>query len=354
MGKKGFFVRFQLYALLLVGLILLLLGGCWKNNLKQELIEFSGLALGTTYSIKIANLPDKIPPGSLNKEIDSLLKEIEASMSIFPSSSEISQFNQYTKTDWFRISPQILEVIKESIRISKLSDGAFDITTGGLIDLWGFGKKVTLNTIPDSEKIRELKSHIGYEKIITMENPAAIRKKDPNLAINLSAIAKGFAVDKVAELFGKKGIPNYLVEIGGEIRTGGFKQGKKLWVVAIERPEKERRTFQRIVKMKNNGMATSGDYRNFFEINQQRFSHTLDPETGRPVVNNLASVSVIHDSCMTADALATAFMVLGEKDALSLAEHENLAVFIIVRTKKGLEERMSSAFKLFLESSVEL
>ncbi len=353
-GKRVFYKRFCVYVLLLVGLLPLLLGSCRKNILKQELAEFTGLAMGTTYSIKIANLPDKISPKLLKKEIDSLLKIIEASMSIFPGSSEISRFNQYTKTDWFQISPEILEVIRESKRISKLSGGAFDITTGSLIDLWGFGKKITLNAIPDAKKINELKSHIGYEKIDTTDNPAAIRKKDPKLAINLSAIAKGFSVDKVAELLEKKGISNYLVEIGGEIRTGGYKQGKKPWVVAIERPEKQRKTFQRILKMRSHGMATSGDYRNYFEINQKRFSHTLDPETGRPVVNNLASVTVIHDSCMTADALATALMVLGEKDALNLAENENLAAFLIIRTKKGLVERMSPAFKLFLESSVEL
>ena len=307
--------------------------------------------MGTTYSIKITALPDSVRVEQLKLDISALLKQTDHAMTVFSGSSEVSRFNQYSKSDWFSISPDILYLVNEANRISILSNGSFDITIGALVDLWGFGEKISNDSIPADDEIARLLKRVDYKKVEISHIPPAIRKADPKIMLNLSAIAKGFTVDKVAEFLLRKKVEHFLVEIGGEIRTNGVKDVDKPWVVAIERPDVKARSIHRVVLMKNNGMATSGDYRNYFEKNGKRYSHTIDPKTGKPVIHNMTSITVIHNSCMTADALATALMVLGPEKAYNLAVKENLAVFMILRTTGGLKEKMSPMFKHNIRSS---
>lgn len=318
---------------------------CDKKEVKVEPVVLTGSTMGTTYSIKIAQVLEQIPLDRLQKEIDTRLQEINNLMSTYQSDSEISKFNRFKKTDWFEIALDHLIVIEEAQKISQLSEGAFDITVGALVELWGFGKKTQQEIVPEDGKIQELLNSVNYKKIRLQKNPPAISKLNPEITIDLSAIAKGFAVDQLALLLEKKGLINYLVEIGGEIRSKGRKDKNNPWFVAIEKPTVSQRTIQKIVILEDKSMATSGDYRNYFEKDGRRYSHTINPSTGRPITHHLASVSVVHESCMTADGLATALMALGPKKAFQLAKKQNLAAFFIVRVGDGFEERMTLGFE---------
>ncbi len=356
MGKKGFGWLNSVFGCRFITTYLTILvwfSGCqfWTGN--QKPIEFVGFALGTSYSIKISGLSKEEQSHKIHQEIKKILAEVEKTMSVFEPNSEISKFNQSAKTDWFEISPELLAVISESDRISRLSDGAFDITLGGIIELWGFGGSQQNREIPTSDKINKILKNVNFQEISIREKPPAIRKKNPNIMLNLSAIAKGYAVDRVAAYLKRSNPRGYLVEIGGEIRTGGWKNNQTPWIVAIERPEVMQRQIQKVITMQDNGMATSGDYRNYFEIDGKRFSHTIDPNTGWPVDHDLVSVTVIHPSCMTADAFSTAIMVLGHEKGYRLAEKMGLPVFLMIRKAGKLEEKMTPEFIRFLHSAAE-
>ncbi|MCP4753482.1 MAG: FAD:protein FMN transferase [Proteobacteria bacterium] len=324
--------------------------GCQKKSKPDELVVFTGSTMGTAYSIKIAHFPDQSRSNQLQPGIDQLLTGINNSMSTFLPESDISKFNRYRMSDWFGVSSDLTDVVEEALRISDLSDGAFDITVGALVNLWGFGTDSRQGKIPGDGEIRKLQRTINYHKIEIKRKPSSLRKENPWITLDLAAIAKGYAVDRVAFFLERKGLKDYLVEIGGEIRTGGYKFEKQPWIVAIERPVTFSRTVQKIVELKGRSMATSGDYRNYFEKDGKRYSHTINPRTGRPIVHNLASVSVVHDSCMTADALATALMVLGPERGYRLAVGMKLAAFFIVRTTDGFEEKMTPEFKAHIHS----
>ncbi len=326
---------------LLVG-SLLFVSSCFKTS--ENPSEFAGFALGTTYSIKVSQIPPGSSKEKLHAGIKSLLEEVESSMSVFNPGSELSRFNLAISTDWFDISKDLFTVVSEARNISEISSGAFDITLGDLIELWGFGKAVRPQTVPSPEDILNALKNSGYRNLELSLEKTSLRKSIPSLKLNLSAIAKGFAVDQVALFLEQMKIENYLVEIGGEIRTHGEKQEGKPWIVAIERPELDKRSIFKVVRLGNASMATSGDYRNFYEIEGTRYSHTIDPENGRPSANNIASVSVLHPSCMTADALATALVVMGYEKGYRFANTGGFAVLWILRTENGLIEKATSEF----------
>ena len=307
--------------------------------------------MGTTYSIKVSGLSDSSSVKPLQRDIEELLEGINLSMSTYLTDSEISRFNRFIDVSPYSVSPRMIRVVKESLRVSSLTEGALDITIAPLVNLWGFGVDKQTATIVDEKKIKALKRRIGYKKIKAEIDPPQISKQHPELTIDLSAVAKGFAVDQVGMLLESKGLINYLVEIGGEIRTNGVKQHQTPWVVAIERPMTGERVIQQVLSMGNNSMATSGDYRNYFEKNGKRFSHLIDPNTGKPINHRLASVSVVHRSCITADAFATAFMITGFKKGYQLALQENLAAYFLVRTQSGFDVKMTPALKSFIISN---
>jgi len=331
-----------------VFVLLLVITGCQKDSAKDDMIEITGFSMGTSYSIKIVKQPGSPDSGSLRGQIEKLLSDIDERMSTYLTGSEVSEFNSYQKTDWFSVSQLTFEVVKEGLRISQLSQGAFDITIGGLVELWGFGSKEQKEVVPDKKTLAQLLRNVGYKKIELREKPPAIRKIDSNIVIDLSAIAKGYAVDRVTQYLEGIGVENFLVEVGGEIRTRGLKQKLQPWRVAIERPLSGKRSVYRVVAMNNMAMATSGDYRNFFELNGTRYSHTLDPKTGRPIRHELASVTVIHRSCMTADGLATTLMVLGPQSGIRFARENQIAALFISRAGSGFEESMTAEFKSLL------
>ncbi|MBT6498512.1 MAG: FAD:protein FMN transferase [Deltaproteobacteria bacterium] len=332
-------------------MLALLLSSCLKNPDTTGPVVYTGATMGTTYSIKVSGFSDSSAIKQVQQEIEKLLQEINLSMSTYRADSEISRFNRFADVSLFPISRQMALVVKESLRVSTLTEGALDITVAPLVNLWGFGTDKQTATVVDEKKINALKRRIGYKKIKVETEPPLISKQHPELTIDLSAVAKGFAVDQVGMLLENKGLNNYLVEIGGEIRTKGFKQHQTPWVVAIERPVMGQSVIQQVLSMGNNSLATSGDYRNYFEKNGKRFSHLIDPNTGKPINHRLASASVVHQSCMTADAFATAFMITGFEKGYQLALQENLAAFFLIRTQSGFDVKMTPAFESFIISN---
>ncbi len=330
-------------------LILFLFWGC--DSQEVSLIEFNGSTMGTTYSIKITDKVelDEKAKSDLQSKIDSILAEVNNQMSTWQKDSEISQFNNMKDTSWFAISKDFAFVVKSAIEVSEKSEGAFDITIGPLINLWGFGPKSKPHTIPTDEEIKEAKKSIGFGKLRVDEALTKIKKDDENIYISLAAIAKGFGVDKVSNYLTEEQYKSHMVEIGGEVRTAGKNHLGKNWKIGISVPDGSNH-IQKIVPLNNSSIATSGDYRNYFEEDGVRYSHTIEPSTGKPITHKLASVSVIHKDCTLADAMATAIDVLGPELGYELAISEKLPVFMIVKSDKGFVEKMTPKFKTILES----
>lgn len=306
--------------------------------------EHRGLTMGTSFSVKVSTVPEDLDVKQLGKAIDDLLQEINQSMSTYIENSELSRFNRFKSKQWVAVSEPLYAVLTNAISVSELSGGAFDISVGPLVNLWGFGPDITTYTEPEPERIAELLNQIDYHLIELSETEHKLRKLSPDIYLDLSALAKGFAVDQVAELLEAHKIQDYLVEIGGEIRLNGMNKQHQPWRIAVEKPTPDQRMVQRILSVTDQSVATSGDYRNFYEIDGKRFSHTIDPRTGRPIKHKLASVTVFRKSCMEADALATALMVLGPEEGMKLTEQAGIAALFIIKADQGFIEEQSSAF----------
>ncbi len=332
--------------LVLATLASLILSGCFpSNDLGRKEYLLQGNTMGTTYNIKVVG--ENLDSGKLQQGIDEKLKQLNQEMSTYIADSELSKFNRSTSLEPVKVSTGLARVVKEAMRLGELSNGALDVTVGPLVNLWGFGPEYRPETVPSDELLSTTKASIGLDKL-TFEN-GLLAKKIPGLYVDLSTIAKGYGVDLIAEFIETHGINNYLVEIGGEMRLKGFKHTGELWHVAIEKPLSTERAIHQIIVPKDNAVATSGDYRIYFEADGQRFSHIIDPKTGKPINHKLVSVTVIHPSSMTADGLSTAMMVMGEEKALAFAEKNDLAVYIIVKTEHGFVEQSTVKFMQYLK-----
>lgn len=332
--------------LVLATLAVFVLSGCFpSNDLARQEYYLQGKTMGTTYNIKVVG--ENVDTAKLQQGIDEQLKQLNQEMSTYIADSELSQFNQSTSLELTKVSKGLARVIKEAIRLGELSNGALDVTVGPLVNLWGFGPEYRPETVPSNELLASTRARIGLDKL-TFEN-GMLAKTIPDLYVDLSTIAKGYGVDLVAEFIEMNGINDYLVEIGGEMRLKGFKHTGELWHVAIEKPLSTERAVHQIIVPKDNAVATSGDYRIYFEADGQRFSHIIDPETGKPINHKLVSVTVIHPSSMTADGLSTAMMVMGEEKALAFAKENDLAVYIIAKTDHGFVEQSTVKFMQYLK-----
>ena len=321
-----------------------------NNSPKSELL-LQGRTMGTTYNIKIVSTVEEVEKLQLQQKIDAALQQVNQEMSTYMNDSEISKFNQSTSIEPMEISSGFARVLAESIRIGELSGGKLDITVGPLVNLWGFGPDQRPETVPSDDVIASTRSRVGLEKVSLIGNQ--LSKKTPNLYIDLSTTAKGYGVDVVAELIEENGITNYLVEIGGEMRLRGFKHTGELWAIAIEKPlidsTGEQRAIHQVIIPKDNAVATAGDYRNYFELDGQRFSHIIDPATGKPINHNLVSVTVITSSSMTADGLSTMLMVMGAEKGIEFAIENDLAALFISKTENGFSEDFTVKFKQYLK-----
>ena len=326
-------------------ILVLLLSGCANNSSVEKYpFNFAGPTMGTSFTVKASQLPEGVKVSKLEKIIQKRLDEINQSMSTYISDSEISLINSSSNAGATFISPALEKVLLQAQKVSNLSDGAFDITVAPLVDLWGFGTDKMNNQAPAAEEIQQVLKYVGYKNLVINTRSGTLSKTLASVAIDLSALAKGYAVDEVAKVLEQQGITDYMVEIGGELYLKGTNLQGENWRIAIEKPNAEKRELQRILAITDIAMATSGDYRNFFEQDGKRFSHTIDPRTGYPVTHNLVSVTVLSDTSMQADAWATALMVLGPDQGYSIAEQQNLAVLFIVKTEQGFVERSTPLF----------
>ena len=307
---------------LLTGLAFVL-SGCEQ---KPALITLEGSTMGTYYVVKF--LPDgkDFDEQKVQGEINRRLKTVNDQMSTYQDDSELSQFNQHQEDIPFKVSQDTFKVVQEAVRIHQLTEGALDVSIGPLVNLWGFGPEGRPDKVPTELEIASRKKMTGMQHLTFEENQ--LSKAIPSLYIDLSAIAKGFGVDVIAHYLSELGLKNYLVEIGGELQLKGVNAKGQPWRIAIEKPsDSPTKQAQEIIAPQNMAIATSGDYRNYFEENGVRYSHTIDPKTAKPIHHRLVSVTVIDPSCMTADGLSTAFMVMGTESAYALAEKENPSVF---------------------------
>ncbi|MGS0690197.1 FAD:protein FMN transferase [Shewanella sp. 30m-9] len=328
--------------LALIGLAFFI-SACTKQ---AEVISLSGNTMGTTYHIKVVPNEKMPDPQLLQAEIDLALELVNDQMSTYRPNSELSKFNQMTRQDKVEVSADTAKVIAEGLALYKTTDGALDITLGPLVNLWGFGPDKRPTQIPSKQQIDAAMERTGIKDIAVDGNK--ISKQDPDIYVDLSSIAKGFGVDKIAALLDKYNPTGYLVEIGGEISLRGTKADGSLWRIAIEQPGDNGNGIQQVIAPKNMAMATSGDYRNYYEEDGQRFSHLIDPRTGYPINHRLASVTVLHEESMIADGYATAMMVLGTQASLELAKREHLAIMLIEKQDDGFKVFYSEAFKPFV------
>ena len=296
----------------------------------------SGKTMGTTYQVKVVT-PVWTDAAGLKEKIEKRLTEINQSMSTYIADSEINRFNAMKSlTEKFNVSDDFKNVVQVAEQIYKLSGGAWDGTIKPLVDRWGFGSG-KLKKIPSEREIKTLLTGVGFEHLI-ISNAGYLKKKIPNLSLDFGSIAKGYGVDQLAVLVKESGYENYLVEIGGEVYTSGRNKSGRFWKVGINHPAKDALPSEvyQVVSLKNQALATSGDYRNYIEIEGKFYSHIIDPRTGFPVNNGVVSVSIRADSCMFADGLATALMVIGVDRGLELVNRlDRVEAMIILRRKSG-------------------
>jgi len=312
----------------------------------DEMLVLSGEVWTTTYSIKVvpsAQVPSDVD--AMRAAVDRELMQVEDTMSRFKSGSLLDRFNRHESTESLPVTEELADLVQLALDVSVATGGSYDVTVAPLVRLWGFDAQKGRVIGPSQEDIDEMHKRVGYRLLTVERDPPALRKGTPLLDVDLSSIAKGYGVDRVALALEDLGYHRYMVEIGGEIRVKGTRPDGESWRIGVERPLEDRREIHRVLPLKSGSMASSGEYRNFYELDGKRVSHTIDPAMGRPIAYLSSSVTVVADRCSEADAWATAMNVLGPERGLQLANELGLSVLFVVRSDDGTwEDRESHAF----------
>jgi FAD:protein FMN transferase len=321
---------------------------CGFDRQNEHII--SGKTMGTTYSIKVVSNPSSNHP-ALGDAIEKRLKEINRSMSTYIKESEISRFNRIQDTNTpFMVSEDFWNVMAIARKLYRLTDGAWDGTVNPLVNLWGFGGRKSERKIPSKQAIDEALKTIGFKHLVFGDTERYLRKTNPAISLDLGSIAKGYGVDQISALLRENGYQHFLVEIGGEVYASGQKIDGAPWRIGINKPLPDASLNQvyRVVSIQNKGMATSGDYRNFFLKDGIRYAHILNPRTGYPAGSTVVSASVIADTCTFADGLATALVVMGPGRGIALVEQlDSVECFMVSQAPDGaLIDRASSGFRV--------
>nr|WP_298719956.1 FAD:protein FMN transferase [uncultured Steroidobacter sp.] len=324
------------------------MSGCARAP--QEL-AISGPTMGTTYSIKVASAPEDVDAHALRVAVDQVLERIDLSMSGYRADSEISRFNTSSSTDWFEVSIDLATVVDYALQVSRESDGTFDVTVGPLVAAWGFGARGEPIDLPDPGKLDQLRAQVGYRKLEARLQPPALRKSEASVQVDLNGIAPGYAVDLMAERFRAMRLERFMIDIGGEIRAQGRNVRGEPWRIAVERPIDAEPEPYAILNLEDAAVTTSGEYRHYFDRNGQRYSHTIDPRTGRPVEHSLASVVVVGATAMEVDAWTTAFNVLGTDAGRELALKRGMPVMFIDLQGTELRSVTTPQFDRYLSSA---
>lgn len=332
-------------ARLILLLLALLLVGCTRS---PELLTLSGPTMGTVWTVKLADLPEDVSAAELRNEIAAELEAIDAEMSTYRPDSALSRFNRAPAGERVLLPDGLVLVIRAALRLAEETGGAYDPTVGPLVNLWGFGPDARREHPPIPAAIAEAKARVGWQRLRLEGN---VLEQPGDVYVDLSSIAKGYAVDKVLEALMRRGVRDCLVDIGGDLRVLGQRPGGQPWRVAVERPVPGERGIQSLLAVQDVAVATSGSYRNFFEDQGMSWSHTIDPRTGYPVQHQAVSVTVIHGNAMMADALSTALGVLPPEESLAFAESRGLALLLLLREGDAVVERMTPAFARYLRSA---
>ena len=337
---------------LFIALVLSLLAASCQEKKTQAPSVIRGRAMGTTWQVTLNSVPPGMDRDALQKSIAAVIERIEAQMSHWRPESVVSRFNQRRSTRSIVIPLELADVVEEALRVHRETEGAFDITVAPLVELWGFGPGKIRQRVPSSAEITAARSSVGSRLLVfkrLASGEGRLAKKTPDVRIDLSAIAKGYALDAVAKSLDKSGAVNYLIELGGELRAKGARPDGGPWRVGLEAPDPTSVGGVRaVVELKDAAIATTGNYRKFFKDPTDKeviYSHVLDPRTGRPVTHRGVSVSIIAKTAMRADALATALMVMGPKKGLEFAEKHGLAAAFVTRTAEGLVEKSTQRFR---------
>lgn len=328
-----------------MAVVVLALAGC--ERAAPEL-AISGPTMGTTYSIKVASAPDTVDAHALRVAADAVLASIDLSMSGYREDSEISRFNASPSTDWYEVSSDLATVVDYALEVSRESGGTFDITVGPLVAAWGFGAAGEPIDLPDEARLADLKAHVGHEKLQARLKPPALRKSDAALKVDLNGIAPGYAVDLMAERLRSMKLAHFMIDIGGEVRAQGRNARGELWRIAVERPIDAEPEPYAIVQLDNAAVTTSGEYRAYYDRDGHRYSHTIDPRTGRPVEHSLASVVVIGPTSMYTDAWTTALNVLGTEAGRALAQKRDMPVMFIDLVGTELKSVVTPQFEPYI------
>jgi thiamine biosynthesis lipoprotein len=334
------FMNTRAATLLLLFVALINFSAC--SSPKDASVKLAGFTMGTSYHITIVG--DELDADALQEQVDKQLAQLNQTFSTYIDDSELSLLNQAEVGVWHPVSHELYEVLALSQQLAAVTEGAFDITIAPLVNAWGFGPDKSVEK-PSDETVHSLLQQVGYQHLVLEQGQV---KKQRAITVDLSAVAKGYAVDQLASLLRQQGAQNFMVEIGGELYLQGQSPRGTPWRIAIEEPGEELSQVHRAVEVENKAVATSGDYRNYYEVEGKRYSHTLNPVTGKPITHKLASVTVIADDCASADAIATAVNVLGATRGLELAQQEGWAIYLIVKSGEGFNTLYSDDFETYL------
>lgn len=314
----------------------------------RRVVVLSGETMGTYYRVSLIPRTRREDVAILHCEIQAALARVEALMSTYRPDSDLSRFNASTSTDWVPVAPEVAAVVALALEVGQQCGARYDITIGPVVNLWSFGPDRRPARLPSDAELAQARARVGLERLAVRSTPPALRKTHADLYVDLASVAKGFGVDQVAELLQRCAVRDYCVDIGGEVRARGRNARRVAWQVAIEQPESGSRAAVRIVPLADQAMATSGDYRNYFEEHGVRYSHMIDPRTGRPLHHALGSVTVLDRSCARADAWATALFVAGPDEGYTLAVAHNLPALFLSRTNQGFSAKLTPAMAAFL------
>lgn len=291
-------------------------------------LQLVGATMGTRYSLSVMN--PTLSANELQAGVDALLEDINNAMSTWRQESELSRLNQTRHTGWLPLSPALHQVLTAAAVVSGQTGGAFDVTVGPVVNLWGFGPQARVPVPPPADALAEARARVGYHQLNLVDRPPRVRKTRPDLYIDLSAIAKGYAVDRVAAWLADQGHTDFMVEIGGEIVVRGHGEAGRPWQIGVAWPVQNSPAVERVLSLSDRALATSGDYQRYFEFEGKRYTHEIDPVTGRTIEHALAAVTVLHASCMYADAYATGLLVLGPTRGPALARDLGLTALFLI------------------------
>jgi thiamine biosynthesis lipoprotein len=318
-----------------------------------EVRTLHGRTMGTTWSVKLV-VPEGRAPGELERGIQAELDRVVAQMSTYEADSDLSRFNRAPAGTWQVLPAEFFDVLRYALSLARDTGGAYDPTVGPLVNAWGFGPGSRGHVVPTDAEIAAARARVGWDRI-ALDQQGRRAFQPGGVYVDLSSVAKGFGTDQVARYLDRMGVARYLVDVSGELRARGAGPDGEAWRVAIEKPGAapgavdEPGQIERVLALRDRSIATSGDYRHFFEDGGRVYSHHIDPRSGRPVAHRIASVTTVAADCMHADSIGTAMMVLGPEQGMAYAEAHDLAVLFILHDGERFQERMSPAFAALLQ-----